>query len=76
MVCNGCGRNLDSEFVYCPWCGEKRNFHGQEFFDLMYERYSESYKEKRKNQFRAIEKQLNELEQELNVLVVSAELHK
>ncbi|MCR5494881.1 MAG: hypothetical protein K6F15_04515 [Treponema sp.] len=76
MVCSGCGRNLEKEFVYCPWCGERKSFHNQEYFDIIYDRYSELNREKRQKQFRAIEKRLNELEDELNVLVVSAELHK
>ena len=62
--------------MVCNGCGERKSFHNQKYFDMIYERYSELNREKRNNQFRAIAKQLDELEQELNVLVVSAELHK
>ena len=43
---------------------------------MIYERYSKMHREYRNQQFRAVEKQLNELEQELDVLVLSAELHR
>ena len=66
-VCSGCGRNIDRDFVYCPWCGEKRMGRTQDFFDMVYSRYST---------VNAAKQRLNELEQELNVLVLSAELHK
>lgn len=22
-ICNGCGRDIEKDFAYCPWCGEK-----------------------------------------------------
>ncbi|MBQ5999040.1 MAG: hypothetical protein IJL70_06175 [Treponema sp.] len=75
-VCTGCGRNIDKEFVYCPWCGEQRVFHDQEYFDMIYERYSVNHNEQRNKQLNAVKERLEELEQELNVLVLSAEMHK
>lgn len=75
-ICNGCGRDIEKDFAYCPWCGEKSINQRQEYFDMIYERYSKMHKECRNQQFRAVEKQLNELEQELEVLVLSAELHR
>ena len=75
-VCSGCGRNIDRDFVYCPWCGEKRMGRTQDFFDMVYSRYSTVRQEQRNRQFNAAKQRLNELEQELNVLVLSAELHK
>ena len=75
-ICNGCGRDIEKDFAYCPWCGEKSINQSQKYFDMIYERYSKMYREYRNQQFRAVEKQLNELEQELDVLVLSAELHR
>lgn len=75
-ICTGCGRNIEKDYAYCPWCGEKSVNHQQEYFDILYERYSKRHLENRNQQFRAVEKQLNELEQELEVLVLSAELHR
>ena len=23
-ICHGCGRTVDSSFLYCPWCGFSR----------------------------------------------------
>ena len=23
-VCRGCGRTIDNDFIYCPWCGYSR----------------------------------------------------
>ena len=48
----------------------------QDFFDMVYSRYSTVRQEQRNRQFNAAKQRLNELEQELNVLVLSAELHK
>lgn len=75
-ICNGCGRDIEKDFAYCPWCGEKSINQSQKYFDMIYERYSKMNREYRNQQFRAVEKQLNELEQELDVLVLSAELHR
>lgn len=75
-ICNGCGRDIEKDFAYCPWCGEKSINQSQKYFDMISERYSKMHREYRNQQFRAVEKQLNELEQELDVLVLSAELHR
>ena len=72
-ICNGCGRDIEKDFA---WCGEKSINQSQKYFDMIYERYSKMHREYRNQQFRAVEKQLNELEQELDVLVLSAELHR
>lgn len=75
-ICNGCGCDIEKDFAYCPWCGEKSINQSQKYFDMIYERYSKMHREYRNQQFRAVEQQLNELEQELDVLVLSAELHR
>ena len=75
-ICNGCGRDIEKDFAYCPWCGEKSINQSQKYFDMIYERYSKMHREYRNQQFKKKKKQLNELEQELDVLVLSAELHK
>lgn len=75
-VCTGCGRNIDKEFVYCPWCGEQRVINKREYFDIIYERYSKNRHEQRNKQLNAVKERLEELEHELNVLVLSAEMHK
>ena len=23
-ICGGCGRTIEKEFVYCPWCGQSK----------------------------------------------------
>ncbi len=62
--------------MYCPWCGTQRESSARDYLDMIFERYSRRRMEQRQQQFRAVEKQLDELEQELNVLVLSAEMHK
>ena len=23
-ICSGCGRTIEKEFIYCPWCGQSK----------------------------------------------------
>ena len=44
-ICNGCGRDIEKDFAYCPWCGEKSINQSQKYFDMIYERYSKMHRE-------------------------------
>ncbi len=76
-ICGGCGKLIDQRFYYCPWCGysrvEKEN---EASAQLRYEKYKEKMYEKRYNQIERMEEQLDSLEKELSILVLSAEMHK
>ncbi|MCK9169438.1 MAG: zinc ribbon domain-containing protein [Treponema sp.] len=76
-VCRGCGRTIDNDFIYCPWCGYSRvacddNASLNAVFNQLEQLQSDSCS----HQISKMEKQLDELEHELDTLVLSAEMHK
>lgn len=76
-VCGGCGRTIDSKFIYCPWCGFSKIENGKDVsLEDMFLKYEETRKAMRRKQLYEMEKELDELENELSVLVLSAEMHK
>ncbi|MBQ3966745.1 MAG: hypothetical protein II684_07945 [Treponema sp.] len=77
-VCKECGRTIEREFIYCPWCGMSRIgvADNQEVLDSVFSRLEEKQADDREKRLRRLESQLDELEKDLNVLVLSAEMHK
>ena len=75
-VCKGCGRTLNKDYLYCPWCGYSRVSHDEESLDVLFNQFEENRKDVRRKQLHEMERQLEDLEQELSVLVLSAEMHK
>ena len=75
-VCKGCGRTLEKKFVYCPWCGCSRVTDNEESLDVLLNHYEENRREQRRRQLYEMERELDDLEEELSVLVLSAEMHK
>ncbi|MCR5437119.1 MAG: zinc ribbon domain-containing protein [Treponema sp.] len=75
-VCTGCGRTIDKEFIYCPWCGFSRVSHESDSLDVLFNKYEQMHREIRRRQLSDMEKQLDEMEKELSVLVLSTEMHK
>ncbi len=76
-VCNGCGRTIEKEFVYCPWCGQSRLASGsQEVLDSVFDRIEEMQLSRRNERIEKIGQKLDALEKELDCLVLSAEMHK
>lgn len=75
-VCKGCGRAIEQKFLYCPWCGFSRVSVEEDSLDVLFNRFTERQKTNRRKQLYEMEKQLEDLERELSVLVLSAEMHK
>jgi uncharacterized membrane protein YvbJ len=75
-VCKGCGRTLNKDYLYCPWCGISRVSNDKESLEMMLNHYEENRKDVRRKQLYEMERELEDLEQELSVLVLSAEMHK
>lgn len=76
-VCKGCGRAIASEFYYCPWCGESKiKVSSEESSDLLCEKYKRIRTELRLKHIKEMSDRLDSLEQELSMLVLSAEMHK
>ncbi len=75
-VCKRCGRTLEKRFVYCPWCGCSRVADSEDSLDVLLNHYEENRREVRRRQLHKMERELEDLEEELSVLVLSAEMHK
>lgn len=77
VICKDCGRTIESKFYFCPWCGKSRTTReDDESFELLYKKYIEVQKNSQRNRLEHMEAQLNELEKDLSVLVLSAEMAK
>lgn len=76
-ICSGCGKLIDSAYFFCPWCGTSRvNQESEKSMELRYRQYRQRIEENRRSQLEKMSEELNNLEQELSVLVLSAEMHK
>jgi hypothetical protein len=76
-VCRGCGRTIENDFIYCPWCGYSRVVcDDTASLDAVFKTLEQLQTDSRSQQISEMEKQLNELEHELDTLVLSAEMHK
>ena len=76
-VCKGCGGTIEGKFLYCPWCGFSRvSADDEETLSSMFDRFEENQKNTRKQHIYEMEWELDELEKELSVLVLSTEMHK
>lgn len=77
-VCGGCGRTVEKNYVFCPWCGHSRvcDEGGKEVADSVQEMNVEERIERRTARLDEMEKKLDALEKELKILILSAEMHK
>lgn len=76
-ICVGCGKLINNNYYYCPWCGfSKVAQESQEALNLRYEQYRQNCYNRKLSQIEKMEEQLDNLERELEVLVLSAEMHK
>lgn len=76
-ICSGCGQLIESKFYFCPWCGISRTSRKtDEEFDLLYQKLLEVQRDTQKNRLEKMEAQLDELEKDLSILVLSAEMAK
>lgn len=76
-VCGGCGRTIEKDYIFCPWCGRSRMMSGcKETIDSAFDRMEEIQDNKRIRQLEEMEQRLLTLEKELDCLVTSVEMHK
>ncbi|MCI5644181.1 MULTISPECIES: zinc-ribbon domain-containing protein [Treponema] len=74
-VCSGCGREIEKNFVYCPWCGiQLIRKESREYQNLFFEQVERKRRTEQEQKLQNVGKQLDELEKELDVLVLCAEL--
>jgi hypothetical protein len=76
-VCKCCGRTIESEFIYCPWCGESRlEPEDRESMNAVFDRLVELQNEDRENKISKMKNQLDELDKELSNIALSVEMHR
>ena len=76
-VCRLCGRTIESEFIYCPWCGQSRlQEDDRAVLDRVFQQLEVKQADDRARRLQKMEQELDALEKDLSVLVLSAEMHK
>ncbi|WP_041610413.1 hypothetical protein [Treponema brennaborense] len=76
-VCHGCGRTIDTEFLYCPWCGAARIRNAEpEALEPVFTRLEQLQQRGRVKKLKQLDDILAELEKDLTTLVLSVEMHK
>ena len=77
-VCGGCGRTIEKDYIFCPWCGRSRvtDEDCEEAIESAFERIEEKQHEKYFERLNKMEETLGNLEKELGALALSAEMHK
>ena len=76
-ICHGCGRTVDSSFLYCPWCGFSRlNNRETDSLDEVFRQLETVQQKNCESRLEKMYSQLEELEKELDMLVLSTEMHK
>jgi len=76
-VCRGCGRTIDNDFIYCPWCGYSRVASDDSAsLEAVFNQLEQLQNDSRNRQISEMEKQLDDLVHELDAIVLSTELHK
>ncbi|MDE6068582.1 MAG: hypothetical protein K2F89_06495 [Treponemataceae bacterium] len=70
-VCGGCGRTVEKNYVFCPWCGHSRvcDDDAKEAADSVQEMNVEERIERRAARLDEMEKKLDALEKELKILI-------
>lgn len=76
-ICESCGRTINSEYLYCPWCGESRlDPEDKESMNAVVQRLLEIQKEDKEKQLEAMKNKLDALDRELSNLALSVEMHR
>ncbi|MBQ5491163.1 MAG: hypothetical protein IIT68_03795 [Treponema sp.] len=76
-VCKECGRVIDREFIYCPWCGDARmDIRERNSMDAIFDRIVESQNQYRDKRVESLLGRLDELDRELSTLALSVEMHR
>ena len=77
-VCKGCGRTIQKDFLYCPWCGFSKVSDSvkDDSLEAMFDKFTQLKKDSKRRRLSEMEEKLDSLEKELYVLELSAEMHK
>ncbi len=75
-VCGGCGRTIDNEFLYCPWCGQEKMYDKKDALQAVFKELEEKQAAQKARQVARLEQELDSLEHELSILALSVEMAK
>ncbi|MBP5588091.1 MAG: hypothetical protein J6X37_05135 [Treponema sp.] len=77
-ICGGCGRTIEKEFVYCPWCGQSKisMMSEEDRMEEIFNRLEEIQNNSRVEKIEKMGDKLNQLKKELDSLVLCSEMHK
>ena len=76
-VCHGCGRTIEKEFLYCPWCGFSQIENPSEHkLESVFTQLEEIQLQNKVKYIKMLDQELEELERYLETLALSVEMHK
>ncbi len=77
-VCSGCGRTIEKDYVFCPWCGRSRvtNEDCEDAVDSAFNCMQDMQNERHYERLEQMKKKLDNLDKELSSLILSTEMHK
>ena len=75
-VCGCCGRTIDKESLYCPWCGQEKMHGKKDSFEAIFKNLEEKQAEDRARRVVALEQKLDALDRDLSILALSVEMAK
>ena len=77
-ICRDCGRTINETYIFCPWCGKSRTERVSNLSEteLLVESIKKKRYEEQTKKIVELGQKLEELEHDLSILVLSAEMHK
>ncbi len=71
IVCRCCGRTVEKEFLYCPWCGVSllKKETGTGVIDALFDRLETVSCGSRERRISKLESSLQQLEDDLSLLI-------
>ncbi|MBE6361766.1 MAG: hypothetical protein IJZ27_01450 [Treponema sp.] len=78
IICKDCGRTVNESYIFCPWCGKSKadRISNMSEKELLIETIKKKRYEEQTIKIMELNKKLEDLERDLSILVLSAEMHK
>lgn len=75
-ICKSCGRTIEKNFIFCPWCGVSQTMEEnvENTLSPVFEKLEEIQNKNRMLRMHKIGDSLDELEKDLSLMVLQAEL--
>ena len=78
IICKDCGRTVNESYIFCPWCGKSKadSISNMSEKELLIETIKKKRYEEQTIKIMELNKKLEDMERDLSILVLSAEMHK